>query len=436
MNSMIPSCINESRKTFQSLLKSYYRSFLAITAAAVIVWACEEQPSEIGSGLLPGTDFATVFSSDTFTINAYTMYDDSVRATDSIYLLGRRYNPYFGTTTAELVSQLNLLTPWKGQDFIIDSVSLILTIRYYEGDTIFDDQYIEVYEISEYLYKDTIYYSNKPVQVLRDLGTFPLFGIEADTSLEIRVPDWIGYHLMRDTTKLFISSTTPDFRDFFRGVYMRLAPNPNNAFFSLSTEFASSGFQVYWHNASESNRAYSFVLSDKSARYKRIIHDFTTAEAGKEINHINDYVKDTLVYMQKLNGVYTRLEIPGLEQLRQFLPASVSKARLIMPVQLDNDIFTDATVAGNLYLRYTDGSGNKVFVPDSYLGRAYFGGSYLKDNDHYYFNLASFVQEYLEGRIPDPVIEIYMPQGADIDLILKANEASVKPRFELTMTKF
>jgi hypothetical protein len=217
---------------------------------------------------------------------------------------------------------------------------------------------------------------------------------------------------------------------------MRLSPNPNNAFFSLSSYSSSNGISVYWHNETESGRGFSFVFSDKSARYKRIIHDFTTAEPDKQVNHINDYVKDTLVYMQKLNGLYTKLEIPGLEQLRQFLPASVSKARLIMPVQLDNDLFTDATVSGRLYLRYTDSSGKKVFVPDSYLGMSYYGGSYVTDNDFYYFNLASFVQEYLEGRITEPVLEIYMPQGLDIDLILKANDAVSKPRFEITMTKF
>jgi hypothetical protein len=436
MNSMITFSNKTGFANLKSLTRSHFRTILAIFTALMILWGCEEEASVVGAGLLPDDDFALFYNTDTITINAYTMFVDSIRSNDSLYIIGTRYSPYFGTTSVEVVSQLNLLLPWDGSNFTIDSVSLILSIRYYEGDTVNNDQYLELYEISEYLERDSVYYSNKPVQVKSFLGSFLLDGLKADTLLEIPISNSIGEYLMRDTTKLLISSTQPDFRDFFRGLYMKLTDNPNPAMFSLRSGTASSGIQVYWHNDIVQKGTYSFVLGDRSAKYKRIEYDFSTADPDKSIRHINDFVKDTLVYMQKFNGVYTRLEFPGLEQLRPLLPLSVNKARLILPAQLDNEFFTDATVPLYLYLRYVNQNGDRVYIPDVRMGQQYFGGIYRNDRDHYYFNLAAFVQEYLEGRIPEPVVEVYMLPGNDADLILKANNAVLSPRFELSMTKF
>ncbi|MDX9928501.1 MAG: DUF4270 family protein [Bacteroidales bacterium] len=416
---------------------SYYRTSAVFAAIFLMVLACEEDPSPIGAGILPDDDFASLFVTDTFTVNAYTMYDDSVRTNDTSYFFGRRYNPYFGTTEAELVTQLNLLASWPGTGlYAVDSVKLVLTIKDYEGDTIFYDQQVQLAEIDEFLSKDIEYYSNKPVLIKQYIGTYLMDSLRSDTTILIDMPISVGEYLLRDTTKLFISSTEPDFRDFFRGIHMKLISNPNPAFITLSTLSASSGIEIYYRDAAAANKIYSFVLSAKSACYKRIIHDFETANPAIKINHYNDFVKDTVVYQQKVNGVYTRLEIPGLEALRENLPASVSMARLILPVYLDGDIFTDTTVPSNIYLRYADALGVKYPVPDIRLGYNYFGGYYRLEDDNYALNIASFVQEYLEGRIPEPVVEIFMPQGYDADLILKANSASKKIKLELAMARF
>jgi len=437
MNFMIVFCNKIKGKTnLNSILTKYYRAFLTLTAVSLMLPACEEDPTPIGTSLLPADDFATLFSTDTISIKAYTMYSDSVRTTDSLYVFGRRYNPYFGTTTAEIITQLNLLGSWPGHGFTIDSVSLVLAVDRYEGDTVLYDKQIELFEISEYLYRDTAYYSNKPVMIERLIGTYLLDTIKAGRVIEIDLPVSFGEYLMRDTSKLFISSTVPDFRDFFKGLYMRLADSPTEAFMRLSPSSSTSGIQLYYRTKAGTATNYSFVFSDKSAKYRRIVHDFSTADPARKINHINDFVLDTVVYQQKVDGVYTRIELPGLAGLKGMLPISVNKAKLIMPVYLDNDIFTDGTVPSTLFLRYTDADGKKIFIPDAMLGQPYFGGIYKSDTDSYSFNLAAFVQEYLEGRIPEPVVEIYVPRSVDADLILKANSASVRPRFELAMTKY
>jgi len=435
MNSMIHYSSNRS-DYLKSFLKNSYRTLLAVTATIMLLVSCEEGPAGIGSGFLPEGDFATVISASDISIDAYTMYDDSVRTSDSLYMFGKRYSPYFGTTKVELVTQLNLLFPWPGRGFTVDSVSLVLAINQYDGDTLFRQQQLELYEISELLHRDSTYYSNKPVEIARYLGSYLVDSLRSDTVIEIKLPNSIGDYLLRDTSKLLISSTEEDFRDFFRGLYIRFADSPYDAFLNLSSSQSTSGIRIFYRDNTGANTAFSFVFSDKAARYRMIEHDFSTADPARSVKNINNYFKDTLVYQQRLDGVYTRLEFPDLAQLRDYLPAAVNRARLILPVHLDNDIFTDNRVPKNIYLRYTDSGGNKVFIPDALMNLTYFGGNYSADNDEFVINMAVFVQEYLEGRINDPVVEIVLPQSSLYDLVLKANDASKGPQLQLTLSKF
>ena len=44
---------------------------------------------------------------------SYTMYDESIRTDNpSVGYLGQIYDPYFGTTNAEFVTQIRLLAEW------------------------------------------------------------------------------------------------------------------------------------------------------------------------------------------------------------------------------------------------------------------------------------------------------------------------------------
>ena len=63
---------------------------------------------------------------------------------------------------------------------------------------------------------------------------------------------------------------------------------------------------------------YIFILdpTNRNACFNRFAHDFSTADPDKKIKYINEPVKDTLSYLQYLNGLYTRIVLPGLENLK------------------------------------------------------------------------------------------------------------------------
>ena len=100
---------------FISVFHNHFKIFRLTLFALVVffVSSCEEGPTKIGSDLLPGSDFVTIKSIDTLSVWSYTMYDDSIRTDNpSVSYLGQIHDPYFGTTTAEFVTQIRLGSEW------------------------------------------------------------------------------------------------------------------------------------------------------------------------------------------------------------------------------------------------------------------------------------------------------------------------------------
>ena len=86
--------------------------------------------------------------------------------------------------------------------------------------------------------------------------------------------------------------------------------------------------------------------------------------------HRNTTYKDTLSYLQSLNGVYTKIALPGLEDIKKdpsFDKIAVNKARLIIPVYFNptaTDQYISKTYPLNLRLRYKANTGLRYDVPD------------------------------------------------------------------------
>ena len=151
--------------------KSVSNKFFLILRTAIFVMAvifiisCEEGPTKIGSELLPGNDFVTISSTDTLSVWSYTLYNSSVPTNDpSIAFVGDIYDPYFGTTTTEFVSQLRLGGPWKYGPVTIDSVrmNLTATVKGGAGD---EDHFLKLTEIADTIYTGTLYYSDNQTNV-------------------------------------------------------------------------------------------------------------------------------------------------------------------------------------------------------------------------------------------------------------------------------
>ncbi|NSW95194.1 MAG: hypothetical protein HPY62_10860, partial [Bacteroidales bacterium] len=82
-----------------SIIPLSLNNLLLIIILAFSLTSCEEDPTSIGTGLLPGEDFLEVRSTDTLSVFAYTEYDEATRTDKPTYsYLGSVYDPYFGMT--------------------------------------------------------------------------------------------------------------------------------------------------------------------------------------------------------------------------------------------------------------------------------------------------------------------------------------------------
>jgi hypothetical protein len=430
-----------------------------ILLIAFLVSSCEEGPTQIGKGILPEGDFVTIKGTDTLSVRSYTMYDDSIRTDNpAIAYLGHIYDPYFGTTSAEFVTQLRLLPEWDDLPFTIDSVKLILHLLSAKGGGSDENNFLTLSEISQQIYTDSAYYSNKQVPLTGyEVNNIRLPVLRTDTINDIAIPLPVefGNYLTRDTSQLFHSNSKPDFRSFFKGLYFRLSSGSDPLMVSLylaqpdANSSDHSGSQNYivlfMHDDADVQKEFYFVLDavNKNAAYSRYIHNFSTASPGNRITHINDNYMDTLAYLQYLNGVYTRISLPGLESLKNdpsFMQnIGVNKARLIFPIYFDGNIYKPSTIPSQLLLRYKTTSGSKYIVPDYNIDtyHSFYDGTPDTVANVYNFNIATFVQGYLEDATGNvkPELELFQVSGTS-NVILKANKSKTPSKFEFTYTKF
>lgn len=415
--------------------------------------SCEDPPSLSGSKLLPGSDFVTI-SSSMLPVESYTMYGDSIASSlPSVSYLGKIYDPYFGTTTCEFVSQLRLSSAWDEGQFTVDSVKLFLRFLSVSGDTL-DKHYLRMSEIADVIFTDSTYYSSQAVPLtgfsIPDIE-LPVLRTDTVNYLKLNVDPSFGSYLLRNPDMLFHRSDTADFRSYFRGLLFQLISPDDPLFLSLSvaapTNTYQNYFEVYGKDLYSNSRVVTFLLDalTTNASFNLYRHDHSTAEAGKKIEHINDLnYLDTMSYTQTFNGLYTKLVLTNLDSIKnapEMQGISVNKARLRIPVVYDNSIFKRSTIPSTLYLRYRTTRGTRYYIPET--GTAFYNGTAdtsatSNADDVYNLNIATFVQGYLDDKTNTilPELELFLLPTAGNNLIMRAN-GSYKPiKFEFVYTRF
>lgn len=404
---------------------------------------CEEDPSKIGGKVLPEDDFTRINATDTLSVNLYTMYTDTIRSSQpTVSYIGQMKDPVFGTTTTSFVSQIWLYRDWPGDGLVeIDSVMFYLKITDVKGVTGDPGDpealggLIRVYEIDRQMGADSVYYTSSTPPVRELIASFYIPPITRDTLLRMNIGVSPGNIFLRDTSMLFLSSKIDDFRSSIKGVWIEYIPETENHMFEIDVNSGQTGFEVHYTNAATDQALYPFGINSKAVKYNRYIHDFSTAEPGKEISHVNDLVKDSLSYIQSFQGVFTRIEIPGLVKFREMMPLGVNKASFILPAFTDDEFFAEQNVIGiTLLARFNNSVGLKEIVPDYLVNKEFFDGGYYGIEREFRINLINFIQSYLDGDIPEPVVELFLPANINRNLILWSDKEGKSATMVLVYT--
>jgi len=385
--------------------------FLLLTA----IVACNKDPFTVGFNLLPPTDTIGITTTDTVTVQAYSMLVDSVRSDETVNnLLGSLMDPVFGKTSASFYAQFRL--PIEGIDFgaspVMDSLVLLLYYEGYYGDTT-TMQHVKVYELSQDLYYDSSYYSNQTANhygtLLADQDYRPrptdsvtIWGKKTAPHLRINLSkntNYLGNKLLFAPTGVLASNT--EFIKFMKGLAIMSSPvEENGAFISYSTGTTASKMVLYFHNQTSGqgdSLHYDFIIDASAARFNNFNHyNYENASIDFQqqvLNHDTALGQESL-YLQGMAGVKMKVRLPYIKSFAHGKPIAINNAQLFF----DNaDVSSSLAPPENLTMVMYDTAGGLNFVLDAGEGTNYYGGTYDSATSGYWFRLTRHIQNLIDN---------------------------------------
>lgn len=401
----------------QSMLQNRFKIIAMAMVMAMFTFSCKNDPDRIGIDIQPESDKLNVYSTDTVTVVAHSIYVDSVRTDEtSRTMLGSYFDPVFGPTTSSLYLQLRLSTAEVdlGESPVLDS--MIMTMEYFNvtlsgnqklpayGDTT-TPQTFRIFEIDETFSPDSVYYSNNTLAVKSEQAGVLTFEPHPTDSVMI---DAINYpaqfrikmedtfvQKFRDASEADFSSLD-NFLEFFKGIYItpdEVSMGGAIMFINISSIFTR--MTLYYSNAEEDSLEYYFPITSSSARFMNFNHNYMLADPVFQ-NQLNGdtALGNQTFYLQPMAGIATIIEFPYLKNLSSLGTIALNEAKLKFSNVNKDDVLLPPS---ELILFSINKEGNNTLLVDELEGDQYFGGIYDASSGQYYFRITQYLQTTLRN---------------------------------------
>lgn len=425
------------------ILKFSVAALAVLIASAQFITSCTKEADKIGLNIQPPGDKLNVFVSDTFSVIAYSLPEDSVRTDETnTSMLGSVFDPVFGKTTASIFTELRLTSTQLdfGAGASIDSIVLTLSYRGIWGDSA-TVQTFRVFELNESIHVDSAYFSNSFTALGPQIGfeqTIPYIdSIPVDTikvAPYLRIPlnenNTLATKLLSGTSDDF--STNDKFRAFFKGICITSDPADmpgKGALLTYNLLDERSNLTVYYKNTEKDSLKYSFFITNAGARYNQYNH-FGYEDAAPDFKQQVLNGDTTLgahkIYLQPMSGVKTHLRFPTLTALGSKI--SINEARLVF-----TNIDSDSPFANPLRLvvgKITDEKGTTTLTDDQLEGDNYYGGYYNSESKNYQFRISLYAQDRILNPTADDFgLALLIPGAASVSqrVILNGSAAASNP---------
>jgi hypothetical protein len=390
---------------------NFFRLGAYLITGAVFFISCND-PEIVGLDVQPPGDKINFTYTDTTTVKTLTVREDSLRTDEvSRYLLGSYTDSVFGRTDAGIYAQVLLpsLNVNLGSSLSLDSAVLTLAYSGYYGDTT-TPQMFRIYQMTEDMHLDSGYYSNRafsynPVE-LGSITVAPspgdsvlVNGVNTAPHLRIPLNPISGAALLQMSSDSQLT-TNENFLSLFKGLYIKADPvNSGGGIFYFNLLDPQSKLTLYYQNSVADSQSFSFVFTTASARMTHFDHEYLSplTPVGQQL--ADSTHGDSLVYLQSMAGVKTKIRFPNLKNLIAGGMIAVNKAELEITVADNSD--NRLAVPGQILVLGIDVNGTPVFLPDQFEPSAYYGGVYNATTRKYKFNIARYVQSVLTGRLQD-----------------------------------
>ncbi len=397
-----PTFIRKTLKHSFPSITGRNRFLSAIIYLSILTAAGCKDPDELGLSVLPATDLLGTEYSDTASVVAFTVKEDSLRTDElSVQLIGGYIDPYFGKSNSECYSEVLLQgTPSFSSLQVSDSLVLKLFYKGYYGDTN-TLQTINVYRMTESMTADSIYYSNKTFTTEVDpLGTLTYYPmpntpvvIDSDTvAPQLRIP--ISMILADSLVALNGSATYQSneaWREYFKGIKIAInEPTAVGQGCVNAFDLFNAKMTLYYRDTSDLPQSYSWVLT--GAKSNHFTHDYTGFPVGLQLQ--DSSYADTLTCLQGMAGLKTKFYLPYLEHLKDSGNVVVNRAQLKVTLQANST--TPYAAPTSLLIVAIDADGTTTSFPaDYYEPTGFFGGT-ISDRT-YTFNLTRHANRILSG---------------------------------------
>jgi hypothetical protein len=429
------------------------KSKLAIPVlAALIAQACTEVDKRLGEDFLPPNQELKVQVRDAtgfFTMKNVRL-DSMPTSSFSIATLGRLNDDRLGKTSAGFAAQfLPASYSFEFEEGVtgFDSVCFVLgfSSTYGSDNT---PMTVEVYELSEDLSIDSVYYGTPDVanRISKSVNVAASGSITAESSsarIKLTDSDELFDRLFSHT------SSADSFLTCFKGLYVKVKDDEAGGCIKSvslvnnmsSYSYASSAIVAYYH--------YEYTDSDSIKRdsvTSFTFHAFSTTPRFNVFEHNNDHLKsatDTL-YMQGLLGVATQLEVredslaawtgTGAEKKNY----AISRAELVLHVLDENDYATLDAYATQLQciVELSSSASAKyaaigdMYASDGSLSSA-FDGALNRSLMQYSLNITHYFNSAVKSGAASPLILIPYSYTSDASSAL-VNNTDKKPQLKIT----
>ena len=369
----------------------------------LVAIACSD-PNTIGLEVQPTSDAIIISDTSSFSWqNSQTESEDSLRTDEALNLiLGEIVDSKFGVNRGSFYTQI-LLTENNtnlGTGPIVDSVILSYAYSGYYGDL---DEFtsIEVNQILQDIYKDSIYYSNSFEIDLNSadlIAAFSLSNDSANPSLRVKLKNDFGQDILNLGNERLKDNET--FLQEFKGI--NVLAEASNTMLYLNPNGTNSYLKIYYHNNESGTDTLSldFELGGDAARVN-LFNSKPTSNLSQ----------DGKIYIQSMAGYKVKISINNTESIQSLLEGKVIN-KVTMSFDVESGSQLEYEAHQKLVLVRVNEEGDNVFLSDFTIeGEAHFGGNL--ENDKYEFNITRYFSELLQN---DSYKELYLlPAGAAVN---------------------
>lgn len=402
-----------------------FRSLLFALVLFMTLSACKNNEGNIVITGQQKSDQLTLFRTDTFTLKTSTVLEDSLPANNLTYVLfGEFHDPLLGKSKASIYAKMNILAPENNFPNTIEPDSALLYIPLVDGLNFYGNsltkQQIKIYPLDETLIGTNIYYQKQSKPKLNKNVSTDFYGyiyqqkfdsigykkgkMGLKSGLLIKLSKEFARQLQQMPSEAY--QTNEGLLKHFSGIAI-VAQNDE-----LSPGEGGVGVLDLANAININYRAKILLYYNDTSTYIFGFDGRSTIINNSETGPYPEFVESQLkepkknyntTYVQALNGVKTKIEIPYLLNLVQSGShgennVGINNATLRLYVDDNTNANYFAPPRMNLFQPISRSSDRNRLVEDALASPTKFGGVFNDKGRYYQFDITRHLQNVLNDK--------------------------------------